>query len=69
MQLQENTFSDLDLGFKVTRNFAQYRLFHVIYSVTKFEVATSNGLGEDTFTRNMTDGQIDFCTKLIYPFI
>ena len=28
---------------------------HVIYSATKFEVATSNGLGGDTFTRNMTD--------------
>ena len=29
----------------------------------------SNGLGGDTFTRNMTDGrQTDFDTKLIYPF-
>ena len=26
------------------------------YSPTKFEVATSNGLGGDTFTRNVTDG-------------
>ena len=25
------------------------------YSATKFEVATSNGLGGDTFTRNVTD--------------
>ena len=43
------------------------------YSTTKFEVATSNSLGGDTFTRNMTDGQTDgrwsdFDTKLIYPF-
>ena len=43
------------------------------YSTTKFEVATSNGLGGDTFTRNVTDGrtherQTDFDTKLIYPF-
>ena len=29
----------------------------------------SNGLGGDTFTRNMTDGRrTDFDTKLIYPF-
>ena len=28
------------------------------YSSTKFEVATSNGLGGDTFTRNVTDGRI-----------
>ena len=38
-----------------------------------FEVATSTGLGVDTFTRNVTDGrtlgpQTDFDTKLIYPF-
>ena len=50
-------------------------------SPTKFEVATSNGLGGDTFTRNVTDGRThgqtdrrtdgrrtDFDTKLIYPF-
>ena len=45
----------------------------MIYSPTKFEVATSNGLRGDKFTRNMThariDGrQTDFDTKLIYPF-
>ena len=51
------------------------------YSPTKFEVATSKGLGGDTFTRNVTDGRThgqmdgrtdgrrtDFDTKLIYPF-
>ena len=43
----------LGRGFKVTRNFAQYRLHHVSFSATRFEVATSNGLGGDTFTRNM----------------
>ena len=72
---------DLDLGVKVTRNVAQYPLHHVTYSPTKFEVATSNGLGGDTFTRNVTDGRThgwtdrrtdgrrtDFDTKLIYPF-
>ena len=68
---------DLDLGVNVTRNVAQYPLHHVTYSPTKFEVATSNGLGGDTFTRNVTDGRThgqtderrtDFDTKLIYPF-
>ena len=70
-----------DLGVKVTRNVAQYPLHHVTYLTTKFEVATVNGLGGDTFTRNVTDrrthgqtdGQTDgrrtdFDTKLIYPF-
>ena len=51
------------------------------YSTTKFKVATSNGLGGDTFTKNVTDGRTDgrtdgqtdgrrtdFDTKLIYPF-
>ena len=43
------------------------------YSATKFEVATSNRLVGDTFTRKVTDAQtdgrrIDFGTKLIYPF-
>ena len=64
----------LTLALKVTGNVAQYPLHHVTCSPTKFEVATSNGLGGGTFTRNMTDGrahgwtdgQTD--TKLIYPF-
>ena len=50
---------DLDLGVKVTQNVTQYPLHHVIYAPTKFEVATSNSLGEDTITRNVTDGQTD----------
>ena len=63
-----------------TRNVTQYPLHHVIYAPTKFEVPTSNSLGEDTITRNVTDGQTDrqtdgqtdgrrtdFGTKLIYP--
>ena len=48
-----------DLGVKVTRNVTQYPLHHVIYAPTKFEVAMSNGLGEDTITRNVTDGRTD----------
>ena len=50
---------DLDLWVEVTRNVTQYPLYHVIYASTKFEVATSNGLGEDTITINVTDGQTD----------
>ena len=50
---------DLNLGVKVTRNVAQYPLHYVIYASTKFEVAMSNGLGEDTVTRNVTDGRTD----------
>ena len=41
---------DLDLGVKVTQNVAQYPLHHVTYAPAKFEVATSNSLG-DPFTR------------------
>ena len=47
------TLFDLDLGVKVTRNVAQYPLHHVTYSATKFEVATSKGLGGDAFTRKL----------------
>ena len=39
MHLQENSIFD------------QYPLHHVTYSARKFEVATSNGLGGDKFTR------------------
>ena len=31
----------------------------MIYAPTKFQVAMSNGLGEDTITRNVTDGWTD----------
>ena len=39
------------LGVKVTQNVAQYPLHHVNHPATKFEVAKSNRLGGDTFTR------------------
>ena len=58
MHYQENILSDLDpkvKGVKVTQNIAQYPLHYLTYSVAKFEVASSNGLGGDTFTRNVTD--------------
>ena len=56
MHLQESTIFDLDFGVKVTRNITQCPLHHVIFASAKFEVATSNGLGEDTITGNLTDG-------------
>ena len=56
MHLHENTFYDLVV--KVTRNIAQFTLHHMTYAATKFEVATSNGLG-DTFTKNVTDAPTD----------
>ena len=59
MHLQENTLFDLDLGVKVTQNVAQFPLHQVTYSATKFEVPTSNPLGGDTFTRNVTDAHPD----------
>ena len=55
-KIHYSTF-DLDLGVKVTRNVTQYPLHHVIYAPTKFQVATSNSFGEDTITRNVTDGR------------
>ena len=50
MHLQENEFFDLELGVKVRQNLSQYSLHHVTFTATKFEVATSSGLG-DAFTR------------------
>ena len=44
IHLQEKTV-------KVTQDVAQYPLNHVTFAHVKFEVATSNGLGGDTFTR------------------
>ena len=51
MHLQANTLYDLDLGVKVTQNVFQYPPNHVTYAPGKFEVATSNSLGEYAFTR------------------
>ena len=62
------TLFDLDLGIKVTRNVAQYLQHHVTYLSTKFEVATSNGLGGDTFTRNVMDGSGRLWYEINIPF-
>ena len=74
MHLQENTLFDLwpwPGGQGYTKS-GPVPFQHVTYPGTKFEVATSNHLG-DTFTRNVTEGRThrrtDFGTKLIYPFL
>ena len=50
MYLQEFTLFAFDLDFRIkvegTLNVAQYSLQHATYALAKFEVATSNGLGE-----------------------
>ena len=51
MHFQENTLYDLDLVIKVTQNVVQYPPNHITYAPAKFEVATSNSLGQDGFTR------------------
>ena len=55
MNLHENTLFDLDLWVKVSQDFAKYPLYHVTYSGTKFEVATSDCLGGDAFTKKKID--------------
>ena len=50
MHLQENTLNDLDLVVKVTQKDFQCHPNHMTYAPAKFEVATSNSLG-DGFTR------------------
>ena len=40
-------------------------LYNVTYTPAKFEVATSNGLGRDTCTRNLMDRQLWF--EIIIP--
>ena len=49
MNLQENTL--YDLGVKVTQDVAQYPPHHMNSVPASFEVALSNSLGEDAFTR------------------
>ena len=51
MQLQENTLYDLDLVVKVTKNVVQCPPNHMTYAPAKFEVAMSNSLEEDDFSR------------------
>ena len=60
---------DHDLGVKVTQNMPSTLYIMLPIQLQSFEVATFNGLGGDTFTRNVTDRRgTDFGTKFIYPF-
>ena len=65
MHLQENTVFDIDLG--VTQNIAQHPLHHVTYVPAEFEVATSNGLGVDAFTRKYSIN-FDLEIKVTYSY-
>ena len=38
-------YMSLDLGVKVTQNFAQYPPNHMTYASAKFDVVSCNGLG------------------------
>ena len=49
MHLQEKHYLTFDLD--LTCNVSQCPLCHVTYAAAKFEVAMSNGLGGDAFTR------------------
>ena len=51
MHVQENTLYDFDLVVKVTQNVAKCPPNHMTYAPGKFDVATSNSLGEDGFSR------------------
>ena len=42
----------LILGHGQTQKVAQYPLYHMTYATAKFEVAMSNGLGGNAFTKN-----------------
>ena len=44
---------------KITQEGAKYPLHYMTYAATKFKVATSNGLGGETFTRKVKDGCTD----------
>ena len=47
----KNTLYDLDLWVKATSNVVQCRPNHMTFVPAKFEIATSNSLGKDAFTR------------------
>ena len=51
MDLQESTLYNLDLGVKVIQNVAQCYPHNVTEAPANFEVAMSNGSGEDAFTK------------------
>ena len=54
MHLQENTVFDLDLRGHGHMKCCPVTSTYVTYAAARFEAATSNGLGEDAFTRKNT---------------
>ena len=56
---------DIGLRFNVTRNVAQCPLHHVTYANEKFEIATPNGLGEDTMFYKKREGRTDDGSTLV----
>ena len=64
MHLQEHTLYDLDLVVKVTQNVVQCHPNHMTYAPAKFEVATSNSLGEDGLTRKKKLYDLDLLVKV-----
>ena len=52
--LQKNTLYYLDLWVKVTQNVVKCPPNHMTFAPAKFEIATTNSLGEDAFTRKYT---------------
>ena len=53
MHLQEIHYLTFDLDLGVACNIAQHPPDHVTYTPAKFQVATSNGLGGDAFTKKI----------------
>ena len=49
---------------KVTQNIAKCSLHHVTYAHAKFEVAMSNGLGGDAFTKKIHYMTFDLWVKV-----
>ena len=49
---------------KIISNVAHYPLHHVTYEPVKFEVAMSNSLGEESFTRKNTLFEFDLGVKV-----
>ena len=49
--LQKNTLYDLGIWVKVTLNVVQCPPNHMTFAPAKFEIAMSNNLEEDAFTR------------------
>ena len=48
---QHRKYSLFTIDLEVTQGIVQYLLYHDSYVYAKFEVATSNRLGRDVFTR------------------